>query len=131
MKAIETENAPSPGGHYSQGVTHGGFLFVSGQLPIDPATGEKKTGPIEEQTRQTLDNVLAIVRAAGGDKANVVKTTVFVSDIALWSRVNDVYAEFFGDHRPARAVVPVTELHHGFLIEIEAVAAIGQDQSKP
>ena len=124
MRRIETNDARSPGGHYAQGVSHGGFLFVSGQLPIDAKTGEKKTGAIEEQTRQVLDNVLAVVVAAGGDKSHIVKTTVYVSDIELWERVNDVYAEFFGLYRPARAIVPVQELHHGFQIEIEAVAAL-------
>ena len=124
MRRIDTKDAPSPGGHYAQGVSHGGFLFVSGQLPIDAKTGEKKTGAIEEQTQQVLDNVLAIVVAAGGDKSHIVKTTVYVSDIELWERVNEVYAEFFGLYRPARAIVPVKELHHGFQIEIEAVAAL-------
>jgi 2-iminobutanoate/2-iminopropanoate deaminase len=124
MRRIQTNDAPSPGGHYAQGVSHGGFLFVSGQLPIDAKTGEKKTGAIEEQTQQVLDNVLAIVVAAGGDKSHIVKTTVYVSDIELWERVNEVYAEFFGLYRPARAIVPVKELHHGFQIEIEAVAAL-------
>ena len=124
MRRIDTKDAPSPGGHYAQGVSHGGFLFVSGQLPIDARTKEKKTGAIEEQTQQVLDNVLAIVVAAGGDKSHIVKTTVYVSDIELWERVNEVYAEFFGLYRPARAIVPVKELHHGFQIEIEAVAAL-------
>lgn len=124
MKRIQTNDAPSPGGHYAQGVSHGGFLFVSGQLPIDAQTGEKKTGTIEEQTRQVLDNVLAVVAAAGGDKSHIVKTTVYISDIDLWDRVNEVYAKFFGLYRPARAIVPVKELHHGFQIEIEAVAAL-------
>lgn len=124
MRRIATEQAPSPGGHYAQGVAHGGFLFVSGQLPLDPRTGEPKTSSIEEQTWQVLENVVAIVEAAGAVKANIVKTTVYVSDIELWDRVNEVYAEFFGLYRPARAVVPVKELHHGALIEIEAVAAL-------
>ena len=124
MRRIHSDEAPVPGGHYAQGVAHGGFLFVSGQLPIDPETGEKKTGDIEIQTRQVLDNVLAVVVAAGGDKSSIVKTTIYVSDIELWGRVNEVYAEFFGLYRPARAIVPVNELHHGFRIEIEAVAAL-------
>lgn len=124
MRRIETHDAPSPGGHYAQGVAHGGFLFVSGQLPIDPETGEKKTESIEEQAERALKNVLAIVNAAGADKSHVVKTTVYVTDIALWPRVNEVYARFFGLYRPARAVVPVPELHHGFDVEIEAVAAL-------
>lgn len=124
MRRIHTENAPAPGGHYAQGVVHGDLLFVSGQLPIDPETGEKRAGAIEEQTELALRNVLAIVEAAGGDKSSIVKTTIYVSDIELWGAVNEVYAKFFGTHRPARAVVPVKELHHGLEIEIEAVAVI-------
>ncbi len=124
MRRIQTDDAPSPGRHYAQGVSHGGFLFVSGQLPIDPKTGEKKTGAIEQQPRQVLENVLAVVVASGGDKSHIVKTTVYVSDIELWGRVNEVYAELFGLYRPARAIVLVKELHHGFQIEIEAVAAL-------
>ena len=128
LESIRTEAAPRPGGHYEQAVRCGGLVFVSGQLPIDPRTGERCTGSIEEQTQRALDNVLAIVEAAGSDRSRIVKTTVYVSDIDLWGRVNAVYAEFFGEHRPARAVVPTRELHHGVQIEIEAVAAaVGAD----
>jgi len=124
VRRIDTDKAPKPGGHYAQGVSQSGFVFVSGQLPIVPATGEKIKGSIEEQTQQVLENVLAVVEAAGSDKSRILKTTVYVSDIELWDRVNDVYAAFFGLYRPARAVVPVKELHHGFQIEIEAIATI-------
>jgi 2-iminobutanoate/2-iminopropanoate deaminase len=124
VKRITTLHAPKPGGHYSQGVVHGGLLFVSGQLPIDPRTGEKCAGGVEEQTRQALENVLAIVEAAGSDRSRVLKTTVYITDVALWARVNAVYAEVFGHDRPARAMVPVKHLHHGFDIEVEAVAAV-------
>ena len=124
MRRIQTERAPQPGGHYAQGVAHSGFLFVSGQLPIDPESGEACTGSIEEQTELALANVLAIVEAAGADKAHIVKTTVFVSGVEHWGRVNAVYAKFFGLYRPARAIVPVSELHHGVQIEIDAVAAL-------
>ncbi len=125
-KPVFTADAPKPGGHYSQAVIHGQTIYVAGQLPINPETGEKISGSIEEQTRQTLRNVAAIVRAAGSDVERIVKTTVFISDIALWGRVNQVYAEFFGEHRPARSVVPVKDLHYGFLIEIEAIAALDE-----
>ena len=123
MQKVHTTNAPAPAGHYTQGIVHGDLVFVSGQLPIDPATGEKKLGSVEEQTLQTLQNVNAVLEAAGSGRDLVLKTTVYVSDITLWSRVNAVYAEFFGDHKPARAVVPTRDLHYGFLVEIEAVAA--------
>ena len=126
MKAILTSEAPAPAGHYAQAIVHDGWVFVSGQLPVDPQTGEKRTGSIEEQTEQALKNVAAILRAANSDVDRVAKTTVYISDIALWDRVNRVYAEFFGEHRPARAVVPTRELHFGFQVEIEAIAVVDQ-----
>jgi 2-iminobutanoate/2-iminopropanoate deaminase len=122
--SIRTAAAPAPGGHYSQAIVHGGLIFVSGQLPIDPATGEKFTGPIEQQTEMVLNNLRAILLASGSDLNHVLKTTVFVSDIALWGKVNEVYARIFGEHRPARSVVPTRDLHYGFLIEVEAIAAV-------
>src|SRR5689334_782455 len=121
LRTIHTPDAPKPAGHYSQAVVHGDTVYVAGQLPIDPATGAKVLGTVEEQTEQTLRNVAAILKAAGSSLDHVIKVTVYISDIALWDPVNAVYAKFFGGHRPARAVVPTKELHHGFLIEIEAV----------
>ncbi|HYE53877.1 MAG TPA: Rid family detoxifying hydrolase [Chitinophagaceae bacterium] len=121
MEAVFTTNAPKPGGHYSQAMVHGDLIFVAGQLPFD-AAGNKLNGPIEEQTLQTLKNLRAVLEAAGSDTNHVLKTTVFVADISLWSKVNQVYSEFFGEHKPARAIVPTKELNHGFLIEIEAIA---------
>ena len=121
---ISTPNAPRPAGHYSQAIVHGDTIYVSGQLAIDPQTGEKRLGSIEEQTEQALKNVAEILKAANSDISQVLKTTVYVSDIALWERVNAVYAKFFGEHRPARAVVPTRNLHYGFQIEIEATAAV-------
>ena len=124
MRETLTQNAPKPAGHYSQAIVHNDIVYVSGQLPIDPKTGEKRIGPIEEQTEQALRNLAGILKAAGSDLNKVIKTTVYVSDIGLWGRVNEVYARFFGDHRPARAVVPTRNLHYGFQIEIEAIAAV-------
>jgi len=124
MIEISTQNAPSPSGHYSQAIVHNNIVYVSGQLPIDPLTGEKRVGSIEEQTEQALKNLSGILKAAGSDINNVIKTTVYVSDIELWDRVNAVYSRFFGEHRPARAVVPTRDLHFGFQIEIEAIAAL-------
>lgn len=123
IKTVHTQDAPTPAGHYSQAVVYNGLVFVSGQLSIDPRTGEKKIGPIEEQTEQALKNVGEILKAAGSDLSRVLKMTVYVSDIGLWEAVNAVYARVLGEHRPARAVIPTGELHHGFLIEIDAVAA--------
>ena len=120
---IQTPNAPQPAGHYSQAVVYNGIVYVAGQLSIDPKTGERKTGTIEEQTELALNNVSEILKAANSDLSRVLKMTVYVADINLWGAVNTVYARVMGDHRPARAVVPTGELHYGFLIEIEAVAA--------
>lgn len=122
MEKISTDKAPLAGGHYTQAIEHQGIIFISGQLPINAETGERILGSIEEQTLQVLKNVEAIAVAAGSDLNHIVKTTVFVSDMDLWGRVNEVYAQYFGDHKPARAVVPVKDLHYGFQIEIEAVA---------
>lgn len=124
MIEVSTQNAPKPAGHYSQAIIHNNIVYVSGQLPIDPKTGEKRLGSIEEQTEQALKNVSEILKAAGCNLNRVIKTTVYVSDIKLWGRVNAVYSKFFGDHRPARAVVPTRDLHFGFQIEIEAIAAV-------
>ena len=124
IKSISTPNAPTPGGHYSQAIVHTGLVFVSGQLSVDPKTGEKKLGSIEEQTEQALKNVAEILRAANSDLGRVLKMTVYVSDINLWGAVNAVYARVLGEHRPARAVIPTRDLHYGFLIEIEAIAAV-------
>jgi len=124
MIEVSTKNAPKPAGHYSQAIVHDNIVYVSGQLPIDPKTGEKRIGSIEEQTEQALKNLSAILKAVSSDINQVIKTTVYVSDIELWGRVDAVYSKFFGEHRPARAVVPTTKLHFGFQIEIEAVAAL-------
>ena len=126
MIEISTPDAPQPAGHYTQAIVYNGLVYVSGQLPVDPTTGEKRLGSIEEQAEQALKNVAAILSAAGSDLDHVLKTTVYVSDISLWGRVNAVYAKFFGDHRPARAVVPTRELHYGFQVEIEAIAALAE-----
>ena len=124
MERVYTSDAPIPAGHYEQAWTHGGLVFVSGQLPIDPVTGERCTGTAAEQTAQALGNVKAILKAAGTSPARVLKVTVYVSDIAEWNEVDAAYSRFFGDHRPARSVVPTHGLHYGFKVEIEAIAAL-------
>ena len=126
MKIISTPDAPQPAGHYSQAIEHRGIVYVSGQLPINPKSKDKHVGSIEEQTEQALANLQAILEAAGSGKDHVLKVNVYISDIALWDRVNAVYAAFFGNHRPARAIVPSRELHFGFQIEIDAIAAVLQ-----
>jgi 2-iminobutanoate/2-iminopropanoate deaminase len=124
MKSTQTDKAPLPGGHYSQAIVHNGLVYVSGQVPIDPPTGEKQTGSIEAQTRLVLQNLSAILEASDSSLNRVLKVTVYISDISLWGPVNEVYAEIFGDHRPARAIVPTRDLHYGFKIEVDAIAAI-------
>ena len=131
MESVSTPGAPAPLGHYAQAVAHAGLVYVSGQLAIDPQTGESRTGSIEEETEQVLRNVAAILEAAGSGIDRVVKTTVYISDISLWGRMDDAYGRFFGEHRPARAAVPVRDLPRGFRIEIEAVAAVpGEDRTQ-
>ena len=124
MKIVSTDSAPAPAGHYSQAVIHGGLVFVAGQLPKDAETGEIGSGSIVEQTRLVLVNLSRILEAAGSDLEHVLKVTVYVPDISMWGSVNAIYAEFFGDHKPARVVVPTRDLHHGCLIEIDAIAAL-------
>lgn len=124
MTFIQTPDAPAPGGHYSQAVVHNGLVFVSGILPITP-TGEKRSqATLSEQTTQVLANLDAILRAAGCARENVLKTTIYIADIEAWGVVNQLYAQFFGDHLPARSVVPCSPLHYGFGIELEVIAAI-------
>jgi 2-iminobutanoate/2-iminopropanoate deaminase len=123
MKAIFAEDAPNPVGHYSQAIVHGNLVFVSGQIAIDPSTGEKKLGSVEEQTELILKNIGNILRAAGSDLKHLIKTTAYIEDMELWAAVNAVYARVLDDHRPARAIIPSKGLHHGFLIEIDAIAA--------
>lgn len=123
MKAISTSNAPAAIGPYSQAIEAGNTIYVSGQLPIDPATGSFVPGGIQEQTRQSLTNVQAILREAGVDLKNVVKTTVMLSDIANFAAMNEVYAQFFAAPFPARSAFAVRDLPKGALVEIEVVAA--------
>jgi 2-iminobutanoate/2-iminopropanoate deaminase len=107
-----------------QATVHNGTVYVAGQLAFDPATGDALRGTIEEQTERTLRNVEAILHAAGSDFAHLLKVNIYVTDIAMWPRVNATYAKIVGADVPARAVVPVTALNHGLLIEIDAVAAV-------
>ncbi len=126
MKAIQTEKAPAAIGPYSQAINSGaGLVFVSGQLPIDPATGAFPEGGVKEQTRQSLTNAKAILEASGLGLGNVVKTTVFLADMADFAAMNEVYAQFFAAPFPARSAVAVKTLPKGALVEIECIAASG------
>ena len=121
---INTSNAPAAIGPYSQAIDSGaGIVFVSGQLPIDPATGAFPEGGVKEQTRQSLTNAKAILEAAGLGLANVVKTTVFLADMGDFAAMNEVYAEFFSDPFPARSAVAVKTLPKNALVEVECIAA--------
>jgi 2-iminobutanoate/2-iminopropanoate deaminase len=124
MQSIATPEAPRPAGHYSQAVTHGGLVFVAGQLPLDPVSGTPVgTGDVEVQTEQVLRNVEAVLRAAGSGLDRLLSVTLYLTDRGFWGQVNQVYARVLGDHRPARAIVPVPELRPGCLIEMQAIAA--------
>lgn len=124
MKVIHSELAPKAVGPYSQAIVAGGFVFASGQLPIDPATGEFAEGGIKEQTRQSLINVTHVLAEAGIDLSHVVKTTVFLSDMANFAAMNEVYATFFSEPYPARSAVAVKKLPKNALVEVEVVAAL-------
>jgi 2-iminobutanoate/2-iminopropanoate deaminase len=122
MKVIQPPDQPTPKGHYSPGIEHHGIVYVSGQLPMDLVTREPFSGDIETQTELALRNVEAVLHAAGSRLDRVLQMTIYVSDMELWGAVNKKYAEIMGDHRPARAIVPVKELHFGTQIEIQAIA---------
>ena len=124
MEQISTSNASPPGGHYAQAVEHNGFIFVSGQLGFKPGTQQRTAGSIEQETRNCLENVAAILEAAGSGLGKIVKVTIYIASIDDWPRVNAVYEEYLGEHRPARAIVPSGKLHHGFNVEIEAIASV-------
>ena len=119
---VKTDKAPKAIGPYAQGIVANGFVFVSGQIPIVPATGDLNTGTIEEQTRQVLRNLAAVLEAAGSSPADVVKATVFLQDMNDFSRMNSVYQEFFPAPYPARAAVQVARLPRDVRVEIEAIA---------
>ncbi len=122
MNAIHTDNAPAAIGPYSQAIEVNGFIYASGQLPVDPATGSFPEGGIKEQTRQSLTNVQSILKAAGTDLSHVVKTTVFLASMDDFAAMNEVYAELFSQPYPARSAVAVKQLPKGALVEIEVVA---------
>ncbi|ASJ06984.1 deaminase [Thermococcus pacificus] len=124
---VYTENAPKPIGPYSQAIAvHNPdrLIFVSGQIPIDPETGEIVKGDIREQARQAIDNLVEVLEAAGATVDDVVKVTVYLSDMNDYAEFNEIYEEYFGHSKPARAVVEVSKLPKGVKVEIEAIAAL-------
>ena len=128
-KIIQTQNAPAAIGPYSQAVEAGGMLFTSGQLGMDPATNALPEG-IEAQTRQSLQNIGAILEEANFEITDVVKTVVYIRNMTDFSAVNEIYASFFGNHKPARSCVEVSQLPKGGLIEIEVVARSSRDRDE-
>lgn len=121
---IHTDNAPAALGPYSQAIKSANMLFVSGQIPLVPATMELVEGDVKAQTAQSLENLKAVLKESGADFSNVVKTTVFIKDMDQFGDINSVYAEYFGDNKPARACVEVARLPKDVLVEIEAIAMI-------
>lgn len=124
MKFVVPQYKGENKGHYSPGIVSNGLLFISGQLSIDPDTRQVAQGGTEEHTRLALNNLDRVLKEAGVERSSVVQCRVYVSDIDDWDKVNVIYSEFFGEHKPARIVVPVSKLHFGCLIEIEAIAEV-------
>ena len=130
LDLVATPDAPSPAGHYSQGVVHAGTVWVAGQLPFDPRAREAPLGDVEQQVRQTFANVAAILEAAGSGLDRLLQVHLFVSDPGLWSEIDRVYASILGDHRPARAVIPCGPLKRGAVVEVTAVAAVDETAAR-
>jgi 2-iminobutanoate/2-iminopropanoate deaminase len=124
-RIVHTDNAPAAIGPYSQAIVAGNFLYTAGQIPLDPNTGQIVPGDVTVQTERVMRNLTAVLEAAGTSWANVVKTTVFLQDMADFPRVNEVYGRMIGDARPARSTVQVSALPRGVLVEIDAVALVG------
>lgn len=122
IKIIKTDKAAPAGGHYVQATVYQGQMYISGQLPVTAEGKHTFHEPFEIQARQAMENLLAILEAAGGNPANLLKVTVYLVGVENWPAFNLIYAEMLGEIKPARSVVPVPELHHGYLIEIDAVA---------
>ena len=126
MKRIATPDAPTPKGHYSQAVVHGGLVYVAGQLAVDPSDPDAAPGDAGAQTRLIFKNIAAILDAAGSSLERLLQVTIYVSDLAAWPAVNEAFAEALGEHRPTRAVVPVGPLGGGRDVEVVAVAAVDE-----
>ncbi len=125
LKKITTNKAPSAIGPYSQGIVANGFLFTAGQIPLDPVAGKIVEGGIVEQTEQVMRNLQEVLRAAGASWGDVVKTNVYLHDLAHFPTVNEVYGKWLGDARPARSTVQVPALPRGAMVEIDAIAVVG------
>lgn len=119
---VATPNAPAAGGHYAQAITHAGLVYISGQLPVSPDGSHHPEADFDTQARQAIRNLIAVAEAADASVESLLKVTAYIVDVANWPRFNAVYAQMLGAVRTARTVVPVPELHHGYLVEIDAIA---------
>ena len=128
MKMIYIDAKTKNSGHYTPAVASNGMLYVSGQLGMNPDTGKLPEGGIKTHTMQALSNLDRVLKAAGTDRTKVVQCRIYLPDIMDWDEVNKLYSDFFGEHKPARAIVPTRELHYGSLIEIEAVAELEEER---
>lgn len=124
MDYIATEKAPKAIGPYSQAVRAGNTIYCSGQIPLDPGTGEMVTGDFAAQTRRVFENLKAVLRAAGADFSKVVRASVYLTDLADFQTLNGIYAEYLGDHKPARSTVGVAQLPRGARVEIDVIAVV-------
>ncbi|MBI3695064.1 MAG: RidA family protein [Acidobacteria bacterium] len=124
-QVIATKNAPGAVGPYSQAIVSKGFVFVSGQIPLDPATGALVAGGIAEQTARVLENLAAVLAASGSSMAQVVKTTVYLKDLSQFAAMNEVFARYFPSNPPARAAIEAARLPRDVMVEIDAIAAVG------
>ena len=130
VTVVSSNELSRPGGHYSHAMRHGDLVFVSGQLPVRPDGSHTAELPFEDQVRQALHNLLAVLCAAGAEPSEILKITAYIVDVERWPRFNAIYSETMGNARPARTVVPVPQLHYGYLVEIDAVAACGRSDSQ-
>ena len=128
---IQTPGTKRPAGHYSQAIVANGFVFVAGQVPMNLETGVPEIGTVEQQTELALRNTARILKAAGTSLANAVQMTVYLSSIEHWGAVNAAYARIMGEHRPARATVPISPLHYGAAVEIQCIAALPPKRKRP
>ena len=131
VTVVSSNDLRPPGGHYSHAVRYGDLVFVSGQLPVRPDGTHTAELPFDDQVRQALHNLLAVVSAAGAGPSDILKVTAYIVDVERWPRFNAIYSETMGNARPARTVVPVPELHFGYLVEIDAIAVCGRSDSQP
>jgi 2-iminobutanoate/2-iminopropanoate deaminase len=126
IRAISAAGALVPGGHYALAVVHGGLVYVSGQLPVVPGQVHDSDAPFETQVRRAIDNLATVLTASGSSVERILKLSAYVVGVENWAAFNSVYAQALGAARPARSVIPVPELHYGYLVEIDAIAAQGE-----